>query len=474
MTPIQSRLLQWSVAIGSLYALTTPNPLESLWSVVLISLVLRWFWWKEQPGIILICLITPFFEIHTTVIEANNYNLTLNTLYEHTGRKTFWISSIGFTSVAAIFHLLISRRPHLIPNTESLKAAVERTSQIKLLIAYAVLSMASIIVDRLIPWGSGLHQLETYFGAMPQVLLIAIGIHFWISRKRPILMAAFFLALVTLSFYSYFSEWRLPFTILGITLLTSLRSFEFKQLVGLTPLLIPAMLLVLLWQSVKGEYRAFLSDGQLTQAVLVDRNTALNKFQELSIEAVNKGLINDTVVASTYRRAGYLEYFSAAVKKVPNEIPYEQGKLLEESLSFSLVPRILNPNKGLKNDRAKVERYTDYYFGAHSFSSFSLGHYCEAYIDWGPFGMMIQMIAYALIGIALLRFLHNQYSEINPLLYYGLIWVILQPWGTFQQDMVTVSGTIFWGSLCHLLIFRPLYKLINGYCSPNISSSAIN
>ena len=104
MTPIQSRLLQWSVAIGSLYALTTPNPLESLWSVVLISLVLRWFWWKEQPGIILICLITPFFEIHTTVIEANNYNLTLNTLYEHTGRKTFWISSIGFTSVAAIFH----------------------------------------------------------------------------------------------------------------------------------------------------------------------------------------------------------------------------------------------------------------------------------------------------------------------------------------------------------------------------------
>ena len=234
------------------------------------------------------------------------------------------------------------------------------------------------------------------------------------------------------------------------------------------------MLLVLLWQSVKGEYREFLSDGQLTQAVLVGRNTALNKFQELSIEAVNNGLINDTVVASTYRRAGYLEYFSATVKKVPTEIPHEQGKLLEESLNFSLVPRIISPNKGFKNDRAKVERYTDYYFGANSFSSFSLGHYCEAYIDWGPFGMMIQMIVYALLGIVLISLLHKQYYHMNPLLYCGLLWVLLQPWGTFQQDMVTVSGTIFWGSVCHLLIFKPLYTFLNGFCNARVSTTTIN
>ena len=192
--------------------------------------------------------------------------------------------------------------------------------------------------------------------------------------------------------------------------------------------------------------------------MLVNRTTALTKFQELSIEAVNKGIVNDTVVASTYRRAGYLEYFSAAAQKVPSEIPFEKGKLLGESLNFSLVPRILNPNKGHKNDRAKVERYTDYYFGAASFSSFSLGHYCEAYIDWGPTGMMLQLIFYGIVGVFIIGLIKSRYSNINPLLYCGIMWVLLQPWGTFQQDMVTVSGTIVWGSICHLFIFSPLYR----------------
>ena len=109
------------------------------------------------------------------------------------------------------------------------------------------------------------------------------------------------------------------------------------------------------------------------------------------------GFWDDQVVDATYRRAGYLEYFSAAVSKVPNEIPHERGALLQEELTFAFVPRLLNPNKGIKNDRAKVERYTDYYFGKSSFSSFSLGH-CEAYIDWGPVGMMLHLFCYGIVG----------------------------------------------------------------------------
>lgn len=458
MKPIQSKLIPWTLVIAALHATSTTNPLESVWSIALLGLLLRWFWWSEQPGIILICLLTPFIEIHTTVIEANNYNLTLNELFELTGRKTFWLSSLGFTSVALTSHLLLRRRPHLIPSTQSLKDAAQGTSQAKLLLAYFALRLASLVIDPLIPWGSGLHQLETYFSALSQVAFIALGIHFWLTRERPLVMALFFLAVVTLSFYSYFSEWRLPFTILVITLLTSVRTFELKQVTRFAPILLPSLLLIFLWQSVKGEYRAFLSGGQRTQAVLVNRTTALTKFQELSIEAVNKGIVNDTVMASTYRRAGYLEYFSAAAQKVPTEIPFEKGNLLGESLTFSLVPRILYPNKGHKNDRAKVERYTDYYFGAESFSSFSLGHYCEAYIDWGPTGMMLQLIFYGIAGVLIIGLIKSRYPTINPLLYCGIMWVLLQPWGTFQQDMVTVSGTLFWGSLCHLFIFSPLYR----------------
>ncbi len=145
-------------------------------------------------------------------------------------------------------------------------------------------------------------------------------------------------------------------------------------------------------------------------------------------------------------------------KKYPLKSHLKKETSWGESLTFSLVPRILYPNKGHKNDRAKVERYTDYYFGAESFSSFSLGHYCEAYIDWGPTGMMLQLIFYGIAGVLIIGLIKSRYPTINPLLYCGIMWVLLQPWGTFQQDMVTVSGTLFWGSLCHLFIFSPLYR----------------
>ena len=180
--------------------------------------------------------------------------------------------------------------------------------------------------------------------------------------------------------------------------------------------------------------------------------TALNENQTL----------DDPVISATYRRAGYLEYFSAAVKKVPDEIPHQKGALLSESLSFALIPRVLNPNKGVKNDREKVERFTDYYFGGvNNISSFSLGHYCEAYIDWGPYGMMIHLFIYGLIGGILYMITTNRTRNINPLIAFGIIWTVLTPWGTFQQDMVTISGKVVWGAICHLVLFFPIYQIIN-------------
>ena len=149
--------------------------------------------------------------------------------------------------------------------------------------------------------------------------------------------------------------------------------------------------------------------------------------------------------------------------KVPAEIPHEGGSLLSQSLTFAFIPRILAPNKGIKNDRAKVEKYTDVYFGENPFASFSLGHYCEAYIDWGPLGMMVHLFIYGVIGGILFKVTMRRGQSINPILSFGLLWVILYPWGTFQQDMVVVAGKTAWGALCQLILFFPIYTLINRF-----------
>ena len=462
LEPLRSSVVTAMALAMGIYGLGTPNPVETAWTAVMFYLLTRWFWWKNQPGIVLYMLAFPFVEIHTTVFEANQYGLSLNALFEETGKATFWYSSIGLLFVSLAFKAGIQRIK--LPTHETLREAAHKISQLKLLIVYSGSVLLTILLDRLIPWGSGLHQLETYAQGISTALLVSLGIHYWITKKRPLLILALFLAVLITSFYSYFSDWRLPFTLFIVTAMSSVSRVNRRSLLRIAPILVPMLALVLLWQTIKGEYREFLSQGQRTQAVLVDRTTALNKFQELSIQALTKPeLLNEDVVAQTYRRAGYLEYFSAAVKKVPSEIPHENGSLLAESLSYSLAPRILNPDKGSKNDKAKVERYTDYYFGANSFSSFSLGHYCEAYIDWGPIGMMIHLFVYGLIGAGLVLLTLKRSIKINPVITAGILWVVLTPWGTFQQDMVTVSGQVFWGTLCHLFLFTGFYRFIHRY-----------
>ena len=462
LEPLRSPVISAVAVAIAAYGLGTANPMETAWSALMFWLLTRWFWWKNQPGIILYMLAFPFVEIHTTVFEANNYGLSLNELFEDTGKPTFWYSSLGLLFVSLAFKLGIQRAQ--LPTSNAMREAAHQISQLKLLLVYGGSVLLTTLLDRLIPWGSGLHQLETYAHGISTALLVSLGIHYWITKKRPLLILALFIAVLITSFYSYFSGWRLPFTLFIVTALTSVSRINTRSLLRIAPVLIPMLGLVLLWQTVKGEYREFLSQGRRTQAVLVDRATALTKFKELSMQAfATSELLDEDVVAQTYRRAGYLEYFSAAVKKVPSEIPHESGSLLAKSLSYSLVPRILNPNKGFKNDRAKVERYTDHYFGENSFSSFSLGHYCEAYIDWGPLGMMIHLFVYGLIGAGLVLLTLKRSSKINPIVTAGILWTVLSPWGTFQQDMVTVTGQVFWGTICHLFLFTWFYKVIHRY-----------
>ena len=410
------------------------------------------------------CLLVPYMEIHTTVYEANSLGLPLDELYPGTGKKTFWLSSIGLLAVSLGFRLgLQPIWNKLTPTVDHLKASAENISQFKLLLVLIVINTGGILLGILIPFGSSMQQLETYYATINSAITFAFAIHFWLTRERPWLMILVFGYLIATSFYSYFSTWKDPIFILITTILVSYAAFRIKQAIALLPLFIPTVILIFIWQTVKGEYREFLSSGQNTQAVIVNRADALNAFAELATTAITEdNIFSESTVNATYRRAGYQEYFNAAVRKVPEEIPHENGTLLRESLTFSLIPRALAPNKGLKNDRAKVERYTDYYFGQHAFASFSLGHYCEAYIDWGPQWMMVHLLLFGLFGAFVIRLVYQRYqSNINPIFFLGILWATILPWGTFQQDMVTVSGKLVWGTVCHLILFTPLYRYVN-------------
>jgi len=200
--------------------------------------------------------------------------------------------------------------------------------------------------------------------------------------------------------------------------------------------------------------------------VVVSREDALSKFFELSqkfyfedVDSEDEAAENQ-VLLSTLRRAGYLEFFSMVLNKVPEEIPHENGKLLKESLSFALIPRFLNPNKGVKDDGAKVEKYTD--FRVSETSSFSLGHYVEYYIDFKAIGMMVVLLIYGWVGGKIFKFIVSREFMTQSLLFaLPIAYVSLDTWGQFQADTVYLYGQTFWGTLCHAVLFLPLYRVID-------------
>jgi hypothetical protein len=201
--------------------------------------------------------------------------------------------------------------------------------------------------------------------------------------------------------------------------------------------------------------------------VVVGREDALAKFFELasdfySSDADNDqdgNLVSDEVLFSTLRRAGYLEFFALTALQVPELIPHERGALLKKSLSFALIPRFLNPNKGVKDDGAKVEKYAN--FMVSDTSSFSLGHYVEYYIDFGPLGMLLFLFFYGLAGATVYHFVFTRnLSELNGLLLFPVVYIVLSKWGAFQHDTVVVYAYTFFGLICHGWIFKPVYRYI--------------
>ncbi len=70
---------------------------------------------------------------------------------------------------------------------------------------------------------------------IPNALTLAFGIHFFLTRKRPLLVFGLFLYLLITSFYSYFSSWREPLVLVLICYFVSLKKFKIRELTRLRP-----------------------------------------------------------------------------------------------------------------------------------------------------------------------------------------------------------------------------------------------
>ena len=458
--------------LGYILAGLSTNPLETAWMVFTLQLTLRFFWWQNISPILVVVLLFPWLEVHFNVLEANYFHVSLKELFPtKTGATTYWIASGGYLAVLVGLRLGLRKSfPALAEAMNSVKSSLENLNQHRILILIVGLHFLESVVTSSLGWASVFRQLATYMSGIRIALMLTLFIHYAYTKKQGWLIWSFLLIELILSFYSYFGSWKMPVVLFVLGLGATIERIRTKEIVVFTPIILGVFALTFVWQSVKTDYRMLLSNEQRSQSVQISREEALTSFFELSQEAFQASeQERQTVVSSTFRRIGYLEYYAGAVKNVPQQVNHTNGSLLIDNLTFALIPRFLNPNKGVKNDLAKVEAFTDYRFGENPYASFSLGHYCEAYIDWGPLGSMLHLFVFGLLGAVLVGLTMNLRPEVHPVLVWSILFVVMTPWGTMQQDAITVFGKVFWNTLCQLILFKPFYTWISRFISPRES-----
>jgi hypothetical protein len=209
-------------------------------------------------------------------------------------------------------------------------------------------------------------------------------------QKKGLSLAIVVVAIeIILSFVSFFSSFKDVLIVIGISLSYFPLKFTLKQIIRNVIIMFGCLYMMIIWQTIKGEYRAFLNGGTSTQSVTVSTQDALVKIYELAVNAEPFSKDND-VVYQSIDRLSYIEFFSQATVRVPNEIPYENGKLWTTNIVHILVPRIVYPEKPVIDDSKMVNAYClRQVADAEQGTSMSLGFLAESYIDYGPFGMMV-------------------------------------------------------------------------------------
>jgi hypothetical protein len=216
--------------------------------------------------------------------------------------------------------------------------------------------------------------------------------------------------------------------------------------------------IAILWTASKTTYRSYLNQGQISQTVTVSKEDARKKLLELIVK-VDAKTYNDAIQIMI-NRIGYIQYFASAIRFVPARVPYEDGKLYLAAIEHYLVPRFVNPDKEILDDSKHTNKYTGLgVSGRNRATSFSLGSFADAYIDFGPVFMFIPIFLFGYLIGSFFRYLYR--PNLWGIIFTGPFFLLINVYGA---DTTKALGFI----LIYFLVMAILNKRIVKHIDPMI------
>lgn len=444
----------------------SPNPALVLFSFLILAFLFKIISTNPaQPGILIFIFLYHWLQIAATPFAAWVGGFTINEMsWSLYGESTVWLCLIGLLFLALGYSFWLKKLKF--PTFNELKQEALLIPFNKIVAGYIIFFFLSIFIKSIAFIVPAATQPLIRVAEIKNVFIyILIFVSLLTQKHQRVLLIIVGLEFI-MGFIGYFSGFKNIIFYIVIATIPLIQRIKFSNVLIAGFMASIMFLLALSWQAIKGEYRSFLNQGTSSQTVRVDAITALKKVQEL-FGNLDSETRNEASFA-LLDRVAYTKFIANAVEYVPEYKPHQNGNLWLSNATFALVPRFLNPNKGIKDDSQKVMEYTSLRVATRQEgASISLGYFGDCYIDFGYWGMMPFLTFLGWLIGASFYYLYNQLKSLY-LFKYAYLNVVFYSFYSFEADGAVVIGVLVLNTVYYLIIIKVIMTPITRLLTPKL------
>lgn len=436
---------------GVAYAILSTNTLLTISAISVPFLIMKLVWRKGDSPILFMAMLIQWIAITVKVFYANYTGEDFVEVHDYPDEiiTAFYSSLLGL--IAVCFGINLALRSLKVEDKENFKLEKEDYNFNKLTQVYVICSIAYPILFALSFTLGGLQQpLSKFIEFKWAIFFLFMLYSFQTGQYKIFIMVACYEIL--LSFTGYFSAFKDYFFALFIGMLMVFgKRIKPQHLFPMLLIISIGVYFLMLWQYVKPEYRKYLSGGEEAQVSVRSTEESLSKLFELVAnagpEAIKEGF------EYTVNRLEYIDFFSAAITQVPQNIAHTNGELWSGAFGRIFQPRLLFPNKKIIDDSEKASLYTGQeFYGADRGTSVSLGYFAETYVDFGLVGMHFMLCAFGfMIGTIYKYVIHSAPNiVIGTALVFPMFFVIFN----FETALDKIVGALFMYFVMYIIVRR--------------------
>lgn len=452
------------LSLSVLYGLFSQYFFLCVLSGIALVVILKRLWKPYVPPVLVFFLTFHWVQVFFSIVYVDFLGLTIDKAFDSNDTETLFAFTFLQLIVMAI---VLSSFLHKIKlpglSKQTLVDAAKKLNTNNIIICYIASGIVLPVILSVSYSSPSLVQLIRSFFAIKT--LFAGLLFFTLFLKKTENKWLIILLLVVdflLSFASFFSDFKEYIFMVAIGYLTLYPKLKASTVMKILPAGILLFVFLSFWSFVKGDYREYLNQGSGAQVVRVSNTDALkyifSQFTDFNTDALRLG--GEKLLS----RIQYMERYSEVYNRVPRVIEHRDGQNLEATLKFILVPRFIDPDKGIKDASSHTSYYTGKAFrSAAQGTSISMGYFCDLYIDYGLYFMFLPLIIFAAIIGYFVQYILSQ-RKYNILFSYSLLIGVFLSFGTFESDMNFFLGmmrnNIAFLIVGYAAIFMPIHKFI--------------